>query len=344
MKKYGLVIMLVVLAGLAWYMFFLRGQESDASSEAFSEFAISDTSLVETFIISDTENNSITITRKKDGKTWMIGDSEYKALPSSVDLITNTFQRIRVKQDVPEIAIENILTLLAVRHKKVEIFLKGEKKPHKTWFIGSATNDHAGTYMLLKIGDTKSDIPYITHKQDMVGSLDVRFHTTFQDWRFTGVFNYPNPLNSIKKIAIKFNQQIEDSYTIDVLDENTVSLYNHQMQAVPVFDSSQVKHYLTHYKKIHYNDINKDLTQDQVDSVFALVPHYEISVTDKNGKMNEVQVWKMKKKDASPETNNQIVWSPEKAWCRINGTNEIFKVQYFSWDVLLKPLSYYKKK
>jgi len=116
------------------------------------------------------------------------------------------------------------------------------------------------------------------------------------------------------------------------------------MQPIPVFDSSQVKHYLSHYKKIHYNDVNKELTQDQVDSVFALVPHYEISVTDKNGNLNEVQVWKMKKKDAGPETNNQIVWNPEKAWCRINGTNEIFKVQYFSWDVLLKPLSYYKKK
>ena len=93
MKKYGIVIaLLVLLATLAWYAFFLGDQESDASSEAFSEFAIADTSLVETFIISDTENNSITITRKKDGKTWMIGDSEYKALPSSVDLITNTFQ------------------------------------------------------------------------------------------------------------------------------------------------------------------------------------------------------------------------------------------------------------
>ena len=106
MKKYGLVISLVILlAILLFYTFFLENQDSDASSETFSEFAIADTSLVETFIISDTENNSITITRKKDGKTWMIGDSEYKALPSSVDLITNTFQRIRVKQDVPEIAV-----------------------------------------------------------------------------------------------------------------------------------------------------------------------------------------------------------------------------------------------
>ena len=123
MKKYGIVIaLLALLAILVWYAFFLGNQESDASSEAFSEFAIADTALIESFVISDTENNSITITRKKDGKTWMIGDSEYKALPSSVDLITNTFQRIRVKQDVPEIAIENILTLLAVRHKKVEIF------------------------------------------------------------------------------------------------------------------------------------------------------------------------------------------------------------------------------
>lgn len=343
MKKYGLVITLVVVLGaLALYMSFLGNQESDASSETFSDFAIADTSLVETFIISDTENNSITITRKKDGKTWMIGDSEYKALPSSVDLITNTFQRIRVKQDVPEKAIKNVLTSLAVRHKKVEVFLKGEKKPYKTWFIGSATNDHAGTYMLLKIGDTKSDVPYITHKQDMVGTLDVRFHTIFQDWRFTGVFNYP--INSIKKIAVKFNHQIENSYTIETLDEARVALYNHQMQPVPIFDSSQVKHYLTHYKKIHYNEVNKELTQDQVDSVFALVPDYEISVTDKNGKLKEVQVWKMKKYDASPESDNQIVWNPEKGWCRINGVNEIFKIQYFSWDILLKPLSYYKKK
>ena len=120
MKKYGLVITLVVVLGaLALYMSFLGDQESDASSETFSDFAIADTSLVETFIISDTENNSITITRKADGKTWMIGDSKYKALPSSVDLITNTFQRIRVKQDVPEKAIKNVLTSLAVRHKNL---------------------------------------------------------------------------------------------------------------------------------------------------------------------------------------------------------------------------------
>jgi len=342
MKKYGLVIALIVLlAALAWYMFSLNEQESDASSETFSEFAIEDTSLVETFIISDTENNSITITRKADGKTWMIGDSEYKALPSSVDLITNTFQRIRVKQDVPEVGLDNVLTSLAVRHKKVEIFLKGESIPHKTWFIGGATNDHSGTYMLLKIGDTKSDVPYITHKQDMTGTLDVRFHTNFQDWRFTGVFNYAP--NTIKKIKVKFNKAIENSYTIDVLNENTVALYNHQMQPIAAFDSSQVKHYLTHYKKIHYNDVNKELTQEQVDSVFALEPFYEISVTDKNGKLNEVQVWKMKKYDATPE-NGGVTFNPEKGWCRINGTNEIFKIQYFSWDVLFKPLGYYVKK
>ena len=343
MKKYGLVITLVVvLAALAWYMFFLGEQESDASAETFSDFAIADTSLIETFIISDTENNSITITRKADGKTWMIGDSKYRALPSSVDLITNTFERIRVKQDVPEVAIENVLTSLAVRHKKVEIFLKGEDKPHKTWFIGSATNDHAGTYMLLKIGDTKSDVPYITHKQDMTGTLEVRFHTIFQDWRFTGVFNYPP--NSIKKVSVKFNKAIENSYTIDVLNESTVALYNHQMQPVTSFDSSQVKHYLTHYKKIHFNDVNKELTQDEVDSVFASVPNYEISVTDKNGNLNEVQVWKMIRHKASPENGNVIEWNPEKGWCRMNGGNEIFKVQYYSWDVLLKPLDYYTKK
>lgn len=343
MKKYGsLILLALLLVATVYYLLAKSNSGNDASTEPFSDFAIKDTANIESFTISDTENNTITITRKKDGKTWMIGDSDYEAQPSSVDLIMETFYRVKIKQDVPEKAIENVLTQLSVRSKKVEIFMKGENSPSKTWYIGSATIDHMGTYMLLKKGNTKSSVPYITHKPDMYGTLDVRFFTDFQTWRSSQVFAYKP--HTIKEINVKFNETPDQSYTVLATPSHDVSLLDGNNMPVQVFDSSQVKHYLTHYKKIHFESVNKDLTQIQVDSVMAQNPHYEISVTDVNDIKKEVRIWKMRLPEIRVKNENgDIEWNPERAWCSINGSEELVKVQFYSWDVLLKPLSFYKR-
>ena len=90
------------------------------------DFAIKDTSKIIKFKISDTENNSIVISRNVNSNKWVLEGSKYTANKSSVDLLMETFYRIRVKQDVPKSALNTVINRLSVRHKKVEVFFENE--------------------------------------------------------------------------------------------------------------------------------------------------------------------------------------------------------------------------
>lgn len=326
------------------FSFFLLSCElsEKESSEIFSDFAIKDTSNVVRFRISDTENNSIVISRE-DNDIWMIENSHFKARTNNVNLILETFHRIKIKQDVPNKGLDNLLTSLSVRHKKVEIYTKGNNKPIKTWYIGNATQDHLGTYMLLQVGEDKSIKPFITHKPGVYGSLDVRFFTSWIDWRSSSVFSYYNPYN-IKSISVDFNDNNQESYLVERNLDSTVSLIDVNKNKVTYFDSSAVKHYFTHYRKIHYNRIEV-VTLGVRDSIFSLNCNNRIQLKDINNNIIDVEIWKIKMPNDYYDNNGlPLKWDPEHAYIRINSGEELLRIQYYSWGILLKPLSFYLPK
>ena len=313
----------------------------NSTSDALSEwkeqtnFAVKDTASIDKFRISDTENNSITISRKEDGKTWKIDDSKYEAQTNNVKLILETFYRIKVKRDVPSRNIDHVISSLSSRGKKVEIFRNNDGKPFKTWFIGGATMDHEGTFMLLQNGEDKSPVPFVMYKPGVYASMDVRFFTSWIDWRASYVFRYPDT-RDIQFISVEFIQDSINSYKAVRGNKNQVALFDGSNNSIPKFDSSQVKHYFSHYKKIHFNKkVNE--TQEYVDSVFSSNPFYKITIKGKGGLLNSVEVWKIK----SSSLNN---WDPEYGYIRINEDDELFRIQYYSWDILFKPLSYFTLK
>ena len=57
------------------------------SAEIESDFSIQDTANIIKFKISDSENNSITISRNNVHKLWMIEGSDYLAQQNNVELI-----------------------------------------------------------------------------------------------------------------------------------------------------------------------------------------------------------------------------------------------------------------
>ena len=313
----------------------------NSSSDALSEwkeqsnFAIKDTAAIMKFKISDTENNAITITREEDNKNWKIEGTPYLAQVNNVKLIMETFYRLRVKRDVPTKNIPQVLSALSSRSKKVEIFNKGDKKPFKTWFIGGATMDHEGTFMLLQTGSEKSPVPFVMYKPGVYASMDVRFFTCWIDWRASYVFRHPDTRN-IEYIEVNFNQDSTSSYKISKGKNNTVALFDGNNNTIRSFDSIQVKHYFSHYKKIHYNKLVQK-PQDYIDSVFNSPSFYTIKLKDNSGKFNEVKIWKIKSSGLSD-------WDPEYGYIRMNGENELFRIQYYSWDILFKPLSYFLPK
>ena len=335
-KKIVPVLLLVVLATLI-YLGYNRYQDSESSeATAYSDFAVEDTSKVVKFRISDTETNEITIT--KENGVWMIEGSEFKAQRSLVTTCLDAFKRAKVKQDLPDSQRQQVLSTMMVRHKKIEIYMEGDSEPSKSWIIGSNTTDRLGTYMVLQKGKQKSSMPYIVEKAGMSGTLDVRFVTDFKLWRSSQVFGH-DP-KEIEQIKIDFNLEPEKSYTAYRQGE-LVGLKNGEGIEMTSFDSSQVKHYFTHYRNVHYNQVYNDINKEEYDSILNLNPDFEIAVTA-HGETKEINMWRIKMPEGKVDAQfNPVIWDPEYAIIQIGAEPELFRIQFYSWDVLFKPLPFY---
>tara|TARA_B100000674_G_C37887236_1_gene937248 strand:+ start:605 stop:1600 length:996 start_codon:yes stop_codon:yes gene_type:complete len=325
---------LSIVTGIISIFFMLNSCSSNKCSNdnPLNDFALKDTASITKFKITNTEGNSIEISRRNMSSIWKINETDFIANKSSVDLITETFYRIKVRQDVPRAALNTIMNRLSVKHKKIEIF-KEEDKPFKTWYIGSPTQDHLGTYMLLQNKECKSSIPFITYKPGMNGSLDVRFFTSLNDWRSSKVFDYSNS-NNIIRISVDFNITPKESYIIE-RENNSVLLYDGMNNKIMNYDTIQVKHYLTHFNKINFNKII-NFKKEIVDSVFSLTPHVSFKLDDINQTTKIVDFWKIR------DDNSETGWDKEYGFIRIDNKYELLRVQYFNWDILFKPLSYFK--
>lgn len=335
------LLLLIALLGLGgWYAYTLTQNGSGVSDEPYADFAIKDTANIEKVVISEKDGGLITIVRGEDHK-WYIEESGLRAQPYNINLILETAYRIKVKQDVPPKIVENIITQIAVRHKKVQFFEKGASSPFKVWYVGNGTNDHMGTYMLLEKDGLKSSLPYIMHKPGVYGTLDVRFFSDPLEWRYSGVFNYN--VGEIKKIEVTFFEEPQQSYSVEVTDKGKVILKDYQKTTIPYFDSTQVKHYVTHYRDIFYESVNRVLDAKQVDSVLASKPIYLFKVTDVKGVTKTAKLFPMAGEEMAIQGTpfEEKGYDTERAWCSIDGSKELVKVQFHTWDLLCKPIWYY---
>ena len=295
------------------------------------DFSIKDTANIYSFTIATSNQDSITITRNNEKRVWMIKEPHYRATKSSVDLIMETFYRIKIKQDVSKNAEKNVIKRLAVNHKRVDIFNQ-KNELIKTWYIGSPTPDHLGTFMLLKKDGKKGSRPYIMHKPGVYGSLDIRFFTDWTSWRSPQIFHYPNSYD-IQSVKVSYNDFDNESFSIKRKNKDII-LSNQNDSTIENFDTIQLKHYLTHYNNICYNKI-MFVNQHDKDSLFALEPFIEIELHNTSNEKTKVDFWRIK------DENSTTGWDKEYGLIRVNGNNELLRAQYFNWDILFKPLSFF---
>ena len=176
------IALLLIVAGGVYFT-----QGSGVSHLELRDFAVKDTAALERIFMADTYNRTIELVKGDDGK-WRL-DNKVLAQQHSVKLILNTLYRMRVKSPVPKTTHNTVIKGIIAQHTKVELYEKGENTPLKTYFVGNATPDHYGTYMLLETEEGRSQVPFIMEMPGFYGFLTSRFHCDFNQWRFSGIFN-----------------------------------------------------------------------------------------------------------------------------------------------------------
>jgi len=331
-KNYTLLIILVgltVVVGIAYYL----GDKGGNLREVYSDFAIADTSAVDKIYISDATGADITLTRGDDGRFWMIND-EFKAREDASRLLLKTFARIGVKAPVPAPTQPTVISMIAGTGTRVEIFENG--KFSKAYLIGTCTQDHFGTYMVLEHADgSRSAEPLIMHMEGFTGCLRQRFFTNEEEWKYTGIFDYPKL--DISKVEMINHEAPENSFAIEYGGGNDLRLQTKfGDRYLPVFDTLAVKDYLLKYKKVHFETFNSHLSPAGEDSLLNTLPAYTLRVTENSGDVKKVDIYWKKPIKAQLDHQGEIMdWDGDRMFGCTDG-NDVVLVQRYGFDPLLQ--------
>ncbi|MDG1158435.1 MAG: hypothetical protein P8N19_03015 [Flavobacteriales bacterium] len=282
-----ILIGLTIVSGVVWYFY---GEDSSTlSKNPLANFAIEDTATVTKIFITDANGQRVLLERDENSRYWDL-NGKYKARKDAVDLLLKTFKRIKVKSPVPSTAKENMLKLMQTG-KSVEIYTGGDQ-PAKTYIVGTPTSDHTGTYMVLETPEEgRSSEPFITHMEGFTGFLSTRFFTDEEEWRYTGIFDYPN-LEDIQKVEVIHHNEENRSFDIHFNGESDLVLHSRLLDIdIPQFDTLAVKDYFIRYKKVHLETYQSHMTPEAEDSLLNSQAAFTLRVLERSGKTKKIDVY-----------------------------------------------------
>lgn len=329
MKKKIVLIVAIVVLGFLVFMATNLVRNSGKSDTELLEFSIADTAAIDRIVITDAYNNKIELIRGANGAEWADGDGNC-VVQEPVATMLETFKNVEFKGYVPENARKNITNRMAATSTKVEIFKNG--KWEKTWYIGYSTQDHYGTYMLLETPQEKSDLPVIMKVRGLNGILEPRFFADKRRWKCTSVFTLSR--DEIAKVDVRFYDDPLRSFSVE--KNGSQYIVKHMDQLLPSIDTSMAIRYLNGYKKVHFEFVNYDLTNKQIDSLKKTQPFCILTVKQTNGKVEKLRMHRMKG-SGEEEVNDlgqYVDYDVNRFWCFLP-SGDLVKCQYFAFNPLL---------
>lgn len=280
-------ILFIVLLAIALFVTKEYGKDSSIPEE-LRDFSIRDTADIERIFIADQDESSVLLERTKKG--WTVNDSMMAQQPQ-IDMVLGTLYEMKAEKPVTDGRMETVLKNMSALNKKLEVYMKGDgDEPSKTYFIGTNTPRHDGTYMLLETPDHgKADRPFVVGIPYQRGFLNPRFFTDVDEWRYTGVFDYKVP--NIQRVEVEHVNRPESSFYIENGPDG-VSLYRMMDdKRIERFDTVRIKDYLLNFKKAHVETFGHGLPDEKVDSIQKSGPRYRLRVIDKAGDTNELAAY-----------------------------------------------------
>lgn len=331
-----IVLALALASGAAWWVY-SRNTHSSIADNVFTQFAIEDTSTVNKIFIVEHNGQKVLLERDPKGGLWNL-NKKYKARTDAIANLLEVIARIKVRGNVAVTARDNMMKVMASAGQKVEIYTNDPDEPARIYYVGPNTPDHCGTIMLLEIPDEgRSPEPYICHMEGFTGFLNPRFFVDEMEWRFTGIFNYPN-LN-FKEVNIKYPQGM---FAVKYNGDNQIQLLINQ-QNVAHFDTLLVKDFLRRFKIVHLESYRTFLKPSAADSIAQTSPMAIITVVDKNNKPHPLSLYlKRGKSEVQDESGAWVPWDQDYFWGKDENGNLGLAQRYVFTPILVDPLAWVK--
>ena len=345
------MLLIVLGLGIIAFLLVLLTNTSGSMKRAYKDFAISDTASVTKIFLADKIGNEVLLTKNSDG-IWMLNNT-HLANQENVNLLLFTMEHLAVWAPVSKSSHDNIIKRMAVVSTKVEVYQKAplidfwgiklfeRDRLTKTYYVGEPTMSNDGNMMLME-GSSQAFIVYLPGFR---GFVSPRYSTYESDWRDHTVFKTRLP--QIQEIKHENISEPEESFIVSKSGSRTFQLTHLSSgKIVPDYDTIKIIDHVSAFRKVSYEAMARNVQKDYLDSL-PKFHFYTLSLTDVDGNVTvakmyyqpELLITNYQKSDEQIEETHNL----DKFYLKINNDPDLYVAQFFVFDRLIQPLSYYLK-
>lgn len=349
MKKFRLsIIVLISLALIALFM--LLNNRNGTLRNKDNNFSIEDTSIVTKFFLADKLGHFVKVQRIADNK-WILNDT-FPVAPDMVEVMLKTFKSIDIKAPVAKSSRNTIIRLLSAKSVKTEIYqrvyrinlfnkvkLFPYEKLTRTYYVGDATMNNTGTFMLME----GSQDPYIIHIPGFKGFVNSRYSPLAADWRSHSIYKFRLP--DIQSVKITYLDKPEQSFLLLNKGDRSFVLSSLQdNRQVMNYDTLKLIGFLGAFRNVNFESLIDDITPAKRDSLLIAKPTMQIELTDNLNKTHILKAWRRKADAGQVDMEgNETEWDMDRMYALNEDTNDLITIQYFVFQEIMVPLSWFKR-
>ena len=346
-KRTGVVIAVAIAAIIAGIWIADRVSDSQ-SSQKESYFTVRDTASVTKIYMADRRDRESLLERQEQG--WMLNGA-FKAHPKQVQYLLSTLYKVRNKMPVSRASHDNIVKQLASQSTKVEIYqmaprinlfdkvkLFYRETLTKVFYVGHATQDNTGTFMLQE----GADKAYIVYIPSFNGSLTTRFTANPDDWRDHVVFN--KNMADIQSVEVQFNEDPEGSFRIDNMGKHQYKLTRLFDQQELPYDTLKVINLMSSFNGLSFEALfTNTLPQERIDSITGSPYLHNIIVTDKDGDTQAMKTFrKLVLNGVTDFGGDYGDIDRDRMYALVNDGKDFVLIQNYVFDKVLHDVRYYE--
>jgi hypothetical protein len=328
-----LVIFLVLLAFTGWFLSTTEANTTLEGKENYA-FTVQDTAAINKIVITTKKPSRVVLIKRPQG--WLVND-QIPAREEAMRTLLETLATMQLRNFVPKRMRQNVTKQLASAGKKVEIYKNG--KLAKTIFVGSATSDQLGTYMMLK----NADAPYAVYIPGFNGFLNTRFIAEPHVWERRDLVHI-KPRN-IKEIKVTYPDSVEASFTLRSFSPDSLYVISAATgKALENINQNKARLFLSAFKNLRYEGaiVPEDGIYKRRDSLLASTPVFTIAVKDIDSERVSVSGYHIKNAyEAIIPGEPETYYDPDRLHGFINEDRMVL-LQYYGLRNVLVSVDYFK--
>jgi hypothetical protein len=323
-----------IAVGLLWFT--QRSHTTPSATtliDADRKFKVEDAETIHKIFIAKRSGETVTLERESDYWTY---NGEYRASPSAMANVMRALTEVQMKFKPPNAAVPNMVSNLASQGIKVELYDKAGEQL-KSYYIGGATPDERGTYMIME----GSEQPYVVHIPTWGGNLRFRFTLTGDEWRDKTVFR--TPLKDVKRVSVEYPKQQNNSFVLTKQggEYQLAPFYDFSNLPIKTINRSMAEGYLAGYEQIGAEAFKNKYSKQ--DSILQTIPFATINVTLNDGSVQQVSFYPIYEDEANidPTTGLKIADSyVRRYFAKVNQDfllvqHRVFKDLFWAYDFFL---------